>query len=88
MPQRKAPLKRLRADKKRWLRNKNAKDTLKKSLKQFQKLVVAKNAQEAKKALPKLFSLLDKAAKKNILTKNTVSRKKSRLSLKVNKIIE
>lgn len=86
MPQRKCAQKRLRADKKRRLRNLKVKTDLKKSLKKFQSLLAAKSIPEAKKFLKELTSKLDKAANIGIIGKNTASRKKSRLSIKLNKI--
>jgi small subunit ribosomal protein S20 len=83
MPNRKAAVKRLRVDKKRHQRNLKIKTELKKSLKKLQALLTAKNSTEAKASLAKVFSLLDKAAKKNILHANTANRKKSRLAKKV-----
>lgn len=38
------------------------------------------NPEEAKKLLPEAYSVLDTAAKKHMLPKNTASRKKSRLA--------
>jgi len=86
MPQRKCAAKRLRADKKRRLRNIRVIGDLKKSLKKFQSLLAAKNTTEAKKSLLEIISKLDKAASKGIIKKNTADRKKSRLSLRLNKI--
>ncbi|MFC1646098.1 30S ribosomal protein S20 [Candidatus Omnitrophota bacterium] len=86
MPQRKCAAKRLRADKKRRLRNIRLKEDLKKTLKNIQSLLAAKNADEAKKALKDASSKLDKAVSKGLLSKNTASRKKSRLAIKLNKI--
>jgi len=83
MPNRKAAVKRLRVDKTRHQRNLKIKTELKKSLKKLQALLTAKNSAEAKTALAKVFSLLDKAAKKKILHPNTANRKKGRLAKKV-----
>jgi len=80
MPRRRTSLKRKRADKKRRLRNLKIKQELKKALKKFQALVSAKNINEAKAYLGKIFSKLDKAAKKRIIHPNTARRKKSRLA--------
>lgn len=79
MPRRKTSVKKTRADKKH-LRNLKVKQQLKKAIKKFQALVLAKNTGEAKELLTKIYSQLDKAAKKNILHSNTTSRKKSRLA--------
>jgi small subunit ribosomal protein S20 len=86
MPQRRCAVKRLRVDKKRRLRNIHVVEDLKKSLKKLQSLLAAKNTTEAKKALLETISKLDKAASKGIIKKRTADRKKSRLSLKLNKI--
>jgi len=83
MPRRKSSLKRSRADKKRHLRNIRAKQELKKILKKFQALLSSKNIAEAKTLLVKVYSQLDKAAKKRIIHPKTASRKKSRLARKL-----
>jgi small subunit ribosomal protein S20 len=43
-----------------------------------------KDLEEAKKELPKIVSMLDKLAKKNIIHKNKASNLKSKLTKKVN----
>ena len=80
MPNRRAAVKRLRVDKKRHLRNTKIRTELKKTIKKFQALLSAKNVAEAKALLGKVYSLLDKAAKKNIIHPNTANRKKARLT--------
>lgn len=82
MPQRKAGLKRLRADKTRHLRNIKIKQNLKKSLKKFKLLLNDKRKQELLAALKEAFSKLDKAAAKGIIHKKTASRRKGRLHKK------
>ena len=85
MPRRKTSLKRRRADKKKHLRNLKIKQQLKKTIKKFQALLAVKNISEAKTLLGKVFSQLDKAAKKRILHPRTADRKKSRLMKKLSK---
>jgi len=80
MPRRRTSLKRKRADKKRHRHNLKIKQELKKALKKFQTLLSTKNINEAKSYLGKIFSKLDKAAKKRIIHPNTARRKKSRLA--------
>ncbi|MFH0791126.1 MAG: 30S ribosomal protein S20 [Candidatus Omnitrophota bacterium] len=80
MPRRKSSVKRSRVDKAKHLRNLRVKQRLKKTLKKFQSLVSAKNTVEAKTLLTKVFSELDKAAKKKIIHPKTADRKKSRLT--------
>lgn len=85
MPRRRSSIKRKRADKKRRLRNLKVKQQLKKTLKKFQALLNANNINEAKTFLGKVFSLLDKAAKKRIIHPQTANRKKSRLAKRLGK---
>ncbi len=63
-------------------REKNArqKQALKKVLKNYRKLISAKNKEAAKNELPKVYKILDKTAKTGVIKKNTASRLKSRLS--------
>lgn len=65
---------------KRRLQNESRKMVLKKALKNFKKLVLAKKVDEAKAMLPKIYAVLDKNAKVNTIKKNTASRLKSRLT--------
>ncbi len=85
MPRRRTSLKVTRSSGKKHLNNLKVKQQLKKSLKKFQELISVKNTAEAKTILLKIFSQLDKAAKKNIIHPNLANRKKSRLSLKLRK---
>ncbi|TRZ95366.1 30S ribosomal protein S20 [bacterium] len=80
MPRRRTSLKRNRADKKRHLRNLKIKQELKRTIKKLQALLSAKNLSEAKTLLGKVFSQLDKAAKKRVIHPQTARRKKSRLA--------
>lgn len=65
---------------KRRAQNEDRKMVLKKALKTFKKLVLAKKTDEAKAMLPKIYAVLDKTAKVNTIKKNTASRLKSRLT--------
>jgi len=85
MPRRRTSLKKGRADKKKHLRNLKVKQQLKKAIKKFQALLSAKNISEAKAFLGKVFSQLDKAAKKKIIHPHAASRKKSRLMKRLTK---
>jgi small subunit ribosomal protein S20 len=85
MPRRRTSLKRNRQNQKKHLRNLKVKIQLKKTLKSLQELINTKNLEEAKKVISKVFSQLDKAAKKNIIHPKTASRKKSRLMKRINK---
>ena len=80
MPRRRSSIKRKRADKKRHLYNLRRKRKLNEAIKKFKKLLHTKNVAEAKSQLSKVFSQLDKAAKKKVIHKNLANRKKSRLT--------
>jgi small subunit ribosomal protein S20 len=60
--------------------NDRNKKNIKESVKKIEKLVKEKKQSEAKKLLPEAYSVIDKAAKRGVIKKNTASRKKSRLS--------
>lgn len=82
MPQRKAALKKLRADRKRHLRNIKIKKSLKVSLKKFLTLLKDNKKDELWLTLKEAFSKLDKAANQGVIHKNTAWRKKGRLHKK------
>ena len=83
MPRMRNAVKKIRQDKIRRLHNLKIKTQLKKTIKKFQALLNAKNIEEAKGALKKVYSELDKAAKKRIIHPKTANRKKSRLTLRL-----
>jgi len=80
MPQHKSPLKRMGTDKKRAARNNFVKRTIRTLTKDLQ---TSPENQTVK--LDKLYSQLDKAAKKGVIHKRTASRRKARLAAFVNK---
>ena len=79
MPRRRTSLKSNRVNKRKHTRNLKVKVQLKKEIKKFQELLSAKNIAEAKTFISKVFSQLDKAAKKKIIHPATANRRKSRL---------
>ncbi len=85
MPRRRTSVKKTRADKKKRVRNLIVKKALKKSLKQFNELLLAKKSAEARALIQKVFSQLDKAAKKRVIHPGSADRKKSRLMLRLSK---
>ncbi len=84
MPRRRTSLKSNRVNKRKHTRNLKVKVQLKKAIKKFQELLSKKNIAEAKTFISKVFSQLDKAAKKNIIHPATANRKKSRLARHLN----
>jgi small subunit ribosomal protein S20 len=85
MPRRRTSLKSNRINKRKHTRNLKIKVQLKKAIKKLQELLSDKNITEAKTFIAKVFSQLDKAAKKNIIHPRTANRRKSRLMRRLNK---
>ena len=85
MPRRRTSLKSNRVNKRKHTRNLKAKGQLKKTIKKFQDLLTKENTGEAKAFISKVFSQLDKAAKKNIIHPATANRRKSRLMRRLSK---
>ncbi len=73
-----------RKSEKRAARNKGVKAEIKNAVKEFNTLLKTGNAVKAKEKMRKIESLLDKAAAKGVMHKRTSSRKKSRLTLRLN----
>ena len=84
MPRRRTSLKSTRVSKRKHTRNLKVKVNLKGTIKKFQELIVKKDT-GAKAFISKVFSQLDKAAKKNIIHPATANRRKSRLMRKLRK---
>jgi len=84
MPIKKSAKKELRKNIKRHIRNKRIKDNLKSLIKKSRKAIEAKDNQ-AKELVARTLKVLDKAAQKGIIKKNTRDRKKSRLHQRLNK---
>ena len=80
MPITKSAQKALRQSGVKRARNIIRKDKYKAQVKEFRRAISAKNFDEAKQILPKVYQTLDKAAKSNTIKKNKASRLKSRLS--------
>ena len=67
-------------------RNKADKSALKTTLKKFEAAVAEGNREQADSAYQAAVQSIDKAAGKGILHKNTAARKKSQITLKMNKL--
>ncbi len=80
MPITSSAKKALRQNVTRRKRNVVKKDTYKKAVTDYRKLIIAKKFDEAAKAFPAVFKALDKAAKTKVIEKNKASRLKSRLA--------
>ena len=86
MPNIKSAEKRLRQDEKKQYRNLQRKKEMRNLLKEVKVLVSDKKQKEALEMLPKIYKAIDKAAKNNVLKKNTASRKKSGVTKLINSI--
>ena len=76
----------LRASKKKRVYNIRRKADIEKNLKEFRKLVTAKDKSAAQKLIPAIYQSLDKAVKTDYLKANTASRTKSRVMAALKKI--
>ena len=81
----KSAAKRARQNIKRRLRNRDVRSTYRTALKQFSALIESGKIDEAKAALPALHKNIDTASTKGVITKENASRKKSRVTLMLNK---
>lgn len=86
MPITKSAKKALRASVRKSAFNRVRKDKVSQAVKSFKKLIVSGNKKEASLALRTAQKALDKAVKGNTITKNTASRKKSRLAKMIKKL--
>jgi len=84
----KSAKKALRQSERRRLRNLIYKNKIKKLLKKIRNLISEKKVEEAKKLLPQVYKILDKAAKVGVIKKNTAARKKSRIALAISNLAD
>lgn len=80
MPITSSAKKALRTSKKKHVNNLRRKKSVETVVRDIKKLIKDKKVDEAHKLLSKAYKAFDKAAKEHTLSKNTASRKKSRLS--------
>lgn len=85
MPNIASAKKRSRQNEKRRQKNQSQKSAIRTQEKKVRALVTAKKLDEATKETQKLASLVDKAAKTNLMHANAASRKKSRITKLVQK---
>lgn len=86
MPNTKSANKAMRNSRRRNVINTRTKFKVKSAVKNTRTLIASGEAKEAADSLKKAMSALDKAVKKDVLHKNTASRKKSRLAKALAKI--
>ena len=88
MPQIKSSIKRVKTSEKSHLRNMSHKSKIKSSIKKFNLAILEKKKEESIKYFKDTVSILDKSVNKGILPKNTASRQKSSLTIKLNTLIK
>ena len=76
----KSAKKAIRQSQRRRVRNLRKGDKLKYLLKEVKSLITQKKTKEAKKLLPQVYKLLDKAAKSGLIKKGEADRRKSRFA--------
>ncbi|HML78932.1 30S ribosomal protein S20 [Geobacter sulfurreducens] len=84
MAHHKSALKRIKQTKKKYLRNKHIRSTLRTFIKRVREAVEAKNADQARQALLAAIPVIDKAASKGVIHTSNASRNVSRLTKLVN----
>ena len=87
MANHKSAAKRARQAIKRRLRNRALRSSYKTEIKKFISLVTEKKLDDAKSMLPAMHKEIDKACTKGILPKNAASRKKSKITVLLNKAL-
>ncbi len=86
MPNTKSAERRMRSSARKQARNRSVKSRLHTLEKKFASLVKEGKKPEASDALKALTSAFDKASKSGVVHKGTVNRKKSRLTLQLNRV--
>lgn len=85
MPNTKSAERRMRSSERKHLHNRSIISRLRKSESGLRKSISAGKKDEAAQALPDVLSALDKAVKSRVITRANANRKKSRLTLAINR---
>lgn len=86
MPNIKSAIKRVELSRKQNEMNKSERSELKTTIKKFEAALDSANKEQAGSAYKAAVAAVDKAVSKGILHKNTAARKKSSMTLKLNKL--
>ncbi|WP_301859352.1 30S ribosomal protein S20 [uncultured Megasphaera sp.] len=84
MPQIKSNIKSMEKDAARHAANSKVKSTVHTAIRRTTEAIASGDADAVKKAFDKASSVIDSAAQKGVIHKNSAARKKSRLAAKVN----
>lgn len=76
-------IKRMRQNRVRRQRNRSVRAGMRSEMKKFRNLVEEDKLDEAREFLPRLYSVIDKSARKGVIHANTAARYKSRLAQKL-----
>ncbi len=88
MPNLKTSIKDLRSTKRKTVFNDRLRNRVKKSVKNIKDDLKNGENNKAVETLKKAYKVIDKAAKKNVISKGKASRKKSRLAIQINKLLK
>ncbi len=80
MPNIQSAVKRMRQNEVRRMRNRSRLSEMRTAIKKFRRLVEGGQLDEARAALPSVYSVIDKTAQHGVIHRNTAARSKSRLS--------
>jgi small subunit ribosomal protein S20 len=85
MPNTKSAERRMRGNERKHLHNRSIISRLRKSEKGLRESITAGKKDDATKSLPDVLSALDKAVKSKVITRASANRKKSRITLALNR---
>jgi len=85
MPNTKSAERRMRSNERKHLHNRSIISSLRKTEKGLRESLSAGKKADATKSLPDVLSALDKAVKSRVITRATANRKKSRITLALNR---
>lgn len=86
MPVTKSARKRVRQNERRRVINRNNLSRLRTEIKKFRRLLGQQEVEEARKALPAVYEIIDRSSQKGVIHANTAARYKSRLTHRLNEL--
>lgn len=86
MPNTKSAERRVRSNERKHLHNRSILSRLRKTEKGVRESIAAGKKDEATKGIPDILSALDKAVKSKVITRANANRKKSRITLALNRV--
>ena len=79
--------KKIRQNAKRRLRNRGVRGYMRSQIRKFRELLKDENTEDAGKMLGKIYSVIDRTARKGVIHSNTAARYKSRLTKHFNNLV-